>query len=213
MAAPAAAKVSNTIARSGLGGGFAAAALFMITACAADETVGESEPPAETAADRAVPPPPGPQTTRPSSSGPSDDFVSRDEMITAFHRSLRHDPPAGFADLWIRRGPSFAVIVNAKPPFDPEDYLARADASLRPLIRFAEVSRTRSEISQTEDRIIASWRDIDQPWSGGYEVQRDVFRYTAASQETLEQMRAALPTDLRDQVELGRETQPEPMLR
>ena len=131
----------------------------------------------------------------------------------AFHRSLRNDPPAGFADLWLRHDPSFAVMVNAKPPFDPEHYLARADSSLRPLIRFAEVSRTRAEISRTEDRIIASWRDIREPWSGGYEVQRDVFRYTAASPDTLERMRAALPADLRNGVELGRESQPVPLAR
>ena len=214
-----------------MGGGLAVAALFLCTGCVAQapETEGSEAPtyPVSPETGHEEPPPPPPAGAQigdrvyPSGGylqtryGLSDEEAARrlsnEQLVGDLNTSLHEDPVQGFSSMWIRHEPTYAVVVNVSPPFDRAAILARADEAIRDDIEFVSVTRTQSEISRTEDRIIAAWRDIRAPWSGGYEVQRDTFRYTAASPATLEDMRAALPEDLRGEVELAVGPQPVPL--
>ena len=218
---------------NGKGGGLAVAALFLCAGCVAEtaDPVAGGAPtyPVSPETGREVPPPPRPEGVQigdrvyPSGGylqtmyGISDEEAARrlfnEELIGQLNTSLYENPVQGFSSLWIRHEPTYAVVVNVSPPFDRDAILARADETIRDDIEFVSVTRTQSEISRTEDRIIVAWRDIRDPWSGGYEVQTDRFRYTAGAPATLEAMRAALPADLRDEVVLEIGSQPEPLLR
>ncbi|KLE35828.1 hypothetical protein [Aurantiacibacter luteus] len=148
--------------------------------------------------------------------GLSDEEAARRHIVmdaaVAFNTSLYENPPQGYSDLWIRHEPTFAIVLNVRPPYDRAAFLARAPEVLRGDLEFFEVTRTRTEIERDQDRIIASWRGF-RNWSGGYEVQTDRFRFTTASDAEHAAMRAALPADLREQVVLAVGPQPVPLSR
>ena len=208
-----------------MGGGVAAAALFALAGCATDDNSPPPTPTPQTA--RTVPPSPkhavgsdvkyqkGAYLGEMYDLSPDEAGRRHDNEALAgeLNRSLFENPPRGFSALWIRHEPSYAVVVNVKPPYDRNAFIARAPEALRSDIRFMEVRYTRAEISRIEDRIIAALRNSRFAWSGGYEVQRDVFRYTAAAPDQVARLRAALPADLRDEVIIETGSQPIPLAR
>ena len=132
-------------------------------------------------------------------------------LVGELRSSLFGSPLPGYSDVWIRHEPTYAVVVNAKPPYDADDFLERAPAAIRGDIEFVEVRRDRIEIARDQDRIIAAFRPLGGAWSGGYEVQHDRFRFTVGAAGQLDAFRNAVPADLRDAtiVEVG--AQPVPL--
>ncbi|MGB3165969.1 MAG: hypothetical protein WBA68_04245, partial [Alteraurantiacibacter sp.] len=191
------------------------------TACA--PAADEPTTPPDTA--REVPPPPDAMAQSPTKEQ-QDAFLSavygtdpgearrrqrNEALIAEFNRAAMQSRDTRVSAIWIRHEPTYAVVVNAKPPFDRAALAALAPEALRGDLEFVAVSRTRPEISRDEDRLIAAFRSFDFAWSGGYRVQEDRFLYTAGAPTAAERMRAAVPEDLLDVTDIAVEPQPVPL--
>lgn len=207
------------------GGGLAVAALLLLGGCLPVDADGDSAAQSPDQASRDVPPPPE-AMARAAPEYPAGAYLGQrygltpeeaarrhanEELTSEFIRTALADRDTRISAIWIRHEPSYAVVVNVKPPYDRDALIAQAPEALRGDLEFVEVSRTRPEISRDEDRLIAAFRPLDFAWSGGYRVQTDRFRYTAGSPAAAERLRAAVPEDLRADVEIGVESQPVPL--
>jgi hypothetical protein len=139
--------------------------------------------------------------------------LDNEAHVSALDRSLRLRPIAGYADLWIRREPTYAIVVDFKgsPPRDA--VLARAQPAIHQDIVLRTAKRNRGEIVRDNDRITALLRSTPGEWAGGYDVKTGRFEYRFASPVALAFAGKRIPADLRNDVVLRIGAVPQPLAR
>jgi hypothetical protein len=133
--------------------------------------------------------------------------------VSALARSLRLRPIAGYADLWIRHEPTYAIVVDFKGSPPRHAVLARAQPAIHHDIVLRTAKRNRREIVRDNDRITALLRSTPGEWVGGYDVKTGRFEYRFASPAAVASAEKRIPADLRNDVVLRIGAVPRPLTR
>jgi hypothetical protein len=139
--------------------------------------------------------------------------LDNEAHVSDLARSLRLRPIAGYADLWIRHEPSYAVVVDFKGAPPRAAVLERAHQAIRPDIVVRAAKRDRTQIVRDGDRLLARLRGTPGPWTGGYNVRTGRFHYHFVSPAALAHAERRIPTDLRPDVILRIGAVPQPAAR
>lgn len=122
-------------------------------------------------------------------------------QVIPLGQAVRQMP--GYSDLYIEHEPTWHVVVAfTPPPPGREQIAALAPPAIRDRILVRTAKRTRAEIEADLEALAASLRRTGIQFGGGHSHKTQRFEIKVASQAHVERIRTAIPTELRQDVDI-----------
>ncbi|HET7708776.1 MAG TPA: hypothetical protein VFK50_04480 [Sphingomicrobium sp.] len=122
-------------------------------------------------------------------------------QVIPLGQAVRQMP--GFSDLYIEHEPTWHVVVAfTAPPPSRQAIVRLAPPAIRDRIVVRTARRTRAEIETALDELASALRATGLNWGGGYDVKTQRFKIKVASELQVEQVRSAIPSALRGDVDV-----------
>jgi hypothetical protein len=94
------------------------------------------------------------------------------------------------------------VVAFTAPPPPRDKIVALAPQPIRDRILVRTANWTRAEIDAGLDSLASALRATGLAWGGGYDVKTQRFEVMVTSPQQVERIRAAIPADLRNEVDV-----------
>lgn len=130
-------------------------------------------------------------------------------QVIPLGQAVRQMP--GFSDIYIEHEPTWHVVVAFTAPPPPREAITKlAPPAIRDRVIVRTTKRTRAEIDAAFDSLASALRGTGLAWGGGYDVKTQRFEVMVTSPEQVERVRAAIPAELRNELDVVASALPVP---